>query len=143
MVPAWAVGFVLYETLSSLGFDVVAHSPVDIAATLRSVFLIVIFGPIIETLILTWTVTVAMSANVSRRKIALVSGLVWGVLHGFYGILAFIPTAWGFFVFTSANLAWRSTSLKSSMYAAWFPHAVNNAVAMAIIFWMAQTLPSK
>lgn len=80
MIPAWVANFGFNEILSSLGFDIVAHSPADPAATLGSLFFVVVFAPIIETLILTWTVTVAISASVSRRKIALISGLVfWGV----------------------------------------------------------------
>lgn len=94
---------------------------------------LVAFAPIVETLLLSallWTLSRFIA---SPLRIAAVSALVWGGLHGAVAPMWFFGTVWAFFVFSYAYLAWRPRSYAHAFAAAALPHALQNGAAYALL----------
>ena len=108
----------------------------DVSFGLAAFFGLVIFSPITETALLLMLLGFLRRKNVSLGAIALIGGLTWGGLHALLYPMWFCGTVWGFFVFSSAALAWRGVSLARSFWAAAIPHAMVNTVVFAsVIPW--------
>ncbi len=115
------------------GINAQALMPPDQAATASEVFGAVVFAPIVETFLLAGAVKLLSVCTTRAAYIATWSAIGWGLLHSLFGALWFFGTAWSFFVFTCAYLAWRKVSFGHAFAAAAFPHALINATAMALV----------
>jgi hypothetical protein len=93
----------------------------------------VIFAPIVETFVLIGGIKLLEIISSRPVVLAMLSALVWGLLHGSFATLWFFGTVWSFFVFSSAYLAWRSRSFKAGFIAASMPHALVNLTSMCVI----------
>lgn len=134
VMPALVVSALLYLAMYAFNVDPSSQGPKDLQATAIDVFGTVIFAPVVETLVLAWTVTLARRANISMTRISIASAIAWGLLHGLQSWVKFFPTAWGFFVFTTAYQVWREVSFKRAFFAALLPHALANSFVMAAVF---------
>jgi hypothetical protein len=106
---------------------------------------LVVFAPIVETLLLStllstllsallWALLWALSRVIaSPVRIAAVSSLLWGGLHGAVAPMWFFGTVWAFFVFSYAYLAWRPRSYGHAFIAAALPHAMQNGAAFGLL----------
>ena len=93
----------------------------------------VLLAPLAETWLLgvmLWPIRV-----VARKPFhaALIAALVWGALHGLLAWIRFFGSAWSFFVFSCAYLAWRRRSYRHAFIAAAVPHALLNATVMIFV----------
>jgi|GEM_PF-608526 len=95
----------------------------------------VIFAPIVETLVLIGGIKILGCISSRPVVVAMMSALVWGILHGIFGALWFFGAVWSFFVFSCAYLAWRDRSFKAGFIAASVPHALVNLTAMSILLF--------
>lgn len=94
---------------------------------------LVAFAPIVETLLLSALLWALSRVIASPVRIAAVSALVWGGLHGSVAPMWFFGTVWAFFVFSYAYLAWRPRSYGHAFVAAALPHALQNGVAFGLL----------
>lgn len=94
----------------------------------------VIVAPIAETLMM--AISLPLIHFYMRRIVvsALVSGLLWGLLHALITPLAFVGPAWAFFVLSASYLAWRDVSFKKAFAVAFIPHAFNNALILSALY---------
>ena len=140
-LEAWPIALipsVLLIVLATGLFALAGVSLESIAPPAREVSIlnflgVVIFAPIVETLVLIGGIKIL--GNISRRPVvvAMMSALVWGLLHGSFGALWFFGTVWSFFVFSCAYLAWRCQSFKAGFIAASVPHALVNLTSICVI----------
>jgi hypothetical protein len=113
-----------------LGYDSSKLMGRDYSANLADFVLLVIGAPVLETLLLAFLMGIL--SRMFKRDIVIVtlSAVIWGALHGISGPLLFLPTAWAFFVFSSAFLVWKRKSIRAGLIAAAIPHALLNSMAM-------------
>ncbi|WP_152682780.1 hypothetical protein [Caenimonas sp. SL110] len=102
------------------------------ASSLQSI----VFVPFVETLLLCIWVELLRLGSSSKLFIAVTAGVIAGLLHSIASPTWGFTAAWGFFVFASAYLAWRPSSLPIAFTAALVPHALNNATGLALIFFL-------
>jgi len=97
------------------------------------VFGSVIFSPIVETFLLAGLLKVLSKASSRSAFIAAYAAIIWGGLHGLFGILWFFGTVWSFFVFSCSFISWRKLSFKQAFIAAAAPHALVNFIVVLVI----------
>jgi len=131
------LGSAVLLTTASAIFGMPAETEVpDVSFGLGAFLGMVVFSPIIETVLLLLLLSFLRRNNVSLGATALIGALTWGGLHALLYPMWFFGTVWGFFVFSSAALAWRGVSFARSFWAAAVPHAmVNTAVFATVIPW--------
>jgi hypothetical protein len=98
--------------------------PIPAAATIF--FLLVIFCPVVETLLM--ALGIAVMGLFTRKKVmlAMLSAVVWGLLHSLASPGWGLIVCWPFFVFSCAFLAWRPKSWLKALWAAACIHALQN-----------------
>jgi hypothetical protein len=87
----------------------------------------VVFAPAVETLIMGWIAELLRNLRLSIMTVSLVSGVLWGVLHGFFEPANIVPSGYGFFVYTWVYL--RCSEYKGSRFAfttVTLSHALHN-----------------
>lgn len=97
-----------------------------------SVFGSVFFAPIVETFLLAGLLKILSKVSSHPVFIAAYAAIIWGGLHGLFGILWFFGTVWSFFVFSCSFIAWRKSSFKHAFIAAAIPHALVNLIAVLV-----------
>lgn len=93
---------------------------------------IVVFAPITETYLLIFTLFILRNWHFKTEglKLAMIAGILWGLLHGLQSWPKFFGPAWSFFIYSTAYETWRLTSFKKAYAAAAIPHALNNLFVM-------------
>ena len=117
--------------LAGVSFESVAPPAREVSVS--SFLGVVIFAPIVETLILIGGIKVLGSISSCPVVVAMMSALVWGLLHGSFGALWFFGSVWSFFVLSCAYLAWRDQSFIAGFIAASVPHVLVNLTAMSML----------
>lgn len=130
LLPSAAFFLLARAVASALGLDVAALSPPQRETTLDQFFGAVVFAPVVETLLLMLLLRGLVIVMRRPVRVAAVSAVVWGVLHGLQGPLWFFGTAWSFYIFSASYQAWRPVSRRHAFAAAAVPHAAINLVAM-------------
>lgn len=126
--------FVLASGLLALaGVSLESVAPPAREVSVSTFLGVVIFAPIVETLVLIGGIKILGSISSRHAAVAMMSALAWGFFHGIFGALWFFGTVWSFFVFSCAYLAWRSQSFKAGFIAASVPHALINLTAMCML----------
>ena len=134
VVPAVLLSILAILLADAVGVDVAAYSGPAREATLGSFFSMVVFAPIVETLILSWLLKVLLSTSLSSVASAVVAAGLWGLLHGIFTPFWFFGAAWGFFVFSCGYIAWRHVSYGQGFLAASVPHALANSMILLFIW---------
>jgi hypothetical protein len=116
-----AVGLVML-----LGIPVESVTPSGIDISGRTIISAVVIGPVIETAVLCLVLTVLSRYLKGSILVASISAVIWGFMHGLFGVLWFFGTVWSFFVFPCAFLAWRRQSIRAAFIAAAVPRALVN-----------------
>ena len=129
--------------LNLFGVNVEAFLPHGLEPTLSGLFGTVVFAPVVETLFLSWTLSVFMSLGKGRTFAAVSAAVLWGLIHALGGLLWFFGTVWSFFVFSAAYLTWRPTSFKHAFFASAITHAAVNLIAMIWVISASNSLPLK
>ena len=106
MVGSTALFATALAAVAATGADLEALMPPARVASVSELFGTVVFAPVVETLLLAGMVRLLSTCSMRPARIATSSAIRWGVFHGVFGALWFFGTAWSFFVFTCAYLAW-------------------------------------
>lgn len=132
-LPSLALVGAAYGLVLGLGVDPAFFAPPALQPTLEQFFGMVIFAPLVETLLLGGLLWLLARLSSRPLFIAAASGLLWGGLHGSMGLLWFFGTFWGFYVLSCAYLAWRPLGFGRAFAAAALPHALVNLTVFAAI----------
>ncbi len=96
-----------------------------------SVLLVVVIAPWVETWIMVPVLWMLQKFTLSRLRLCILSGLIFGILHlssvswGFFG-------AWAFFVLTACFLAWRQVSRERAIIMTSLVHMGVNTTSAVI-----------
>lgn len=134
IVPSVLLSIFARFLANAFGMDVAAHSAPEREATIAGFWGMVVFSPIIETLILSWLIKSLMVTSLTSVALAVVAAVLWGLLHGVFGAFWFFGTAWSFFVFSCGFIAWRHVSYWQGFLAASVPHALVNLMVLVFIW---------
>jgi len=93
---------------------------------------IVIFAPVIETLILSLLIKLVSMFFANKIIICFISAAVFTSLHGMNGINTIVGPFILFFSFSHSFILWRKHSYKYAYIAACMPHVLNNLLAFLI-----------
>jgi hypothetical protein len=99
-------------------------------------FLVVVFSPVLETLLLVFFIYIFSKVTNRNLVIAWLSALLWACMHGAVAGAWFFGVVWNFFIFSCAYLAWRRHSFAKGYFAAALIHALINLSAVLFIFGM-------
>ena len=94
--------------------------------------LIVIIAPLIETLILAGFFLL-IPRRLGLIKRAIISAIIWGILHALSAPVWFFGVVFSFFVYSCSYLVWRQKSFARGFVAAAVPHAVVNFLCCMIL----------
>jgi len=133
IVPSLALSVFAYATLRALGVGVAHLKGPEVHATVLDAFGLVVFSPIIETLLLAGGLHILSYFSNRRTPVAAASAIAWGCLHALVGAIWFFGTVWSFFIFSCAYLAWRERGFAQAYTAAAVPHLlINFSVFVAV-----------
>lgn len=139
---AWLVAELLSESSLGVvrglcrifGIDTASFDSPEPQATLEQLLSAVIRAPLSETLVLAGLLWLLCKASSRPLFVATASGLLWGCLHGAFGLLWFVGVFWCFYVYSCSYLAWRPCGYWRAFCAAAVPHALGNLGVMAQVF---------
>jgi membrane protease YdiL (CAAX protease family) len=95
-----------------------------------------IAAPLLESLLIAMGASLARDYAWPTARTVVVSGVVFGLLHGANGLLAIVPAALVFMVLTAAYIRWRPRSVLLALLAAAVPHLIVNAGVVATKAWL-------
>ena len=96
-------------------------------------FYLVVLGPILETLMMVPVLWLLRRMFSSRLTAAILSAALWAVLHAMQSPAQGVSALWGFFVLSSAFLAWRQRSLLAAFWVTCSLHALNNLTVWTLL----------
>lgn len=106
--------------------------PPALEPSIGTLLAVVGFAPVVESFGVAMLAALLFRVSGRHGLACAIAGVLWGLLHGTEGSLWFFGTAWSFVVFTHLYLNWRVRSFWHGYAAAWAPHAIINAIAMAL-----------
>ena len=115
------------------GGDVTSHSAPALVITLGNFLGVVVFAPVVETVLLSGLLKRLLSTPLRPTWCALVSAVLWGGIHGVLAGPWFFGTVWSFFVFSCGYISWRRESYGKGLLAALVPHAMLNSVVILVV----------
>ena len=96
------------------------------------VFLMVLFAPAVETLIMVPPLLI-LNRLLGATPAVVLSATGWGVAHSLQAPIWGFVIWWPFFVFSTVILAWRSKSLVAGMLIVMAIHGLQNAVPALLL----------
>ena len=69
----------------------------------------------------------------SRLTVAILSAVLWAVLHAMQSPAQGVSALWGFFVLSAAFLGWRQRSLLAAFWVTCSLHALNNFTVWTLL----------
>jgi hypothetical protein len=105
-----------------------------------TVFLLSVFTPIVETLILAGTTSVLLRLMKPKFAIAL-SSFGWALAHSYQAPIWGLVIWWPFVIFTTLYVVWKQRSLAWGLFMAFAVHALQNLLT-AIAIGFPDLLPS-
>jgi uncharacterized protein YeaO (DUF488 family) len=96
-------------------------------------FFLVVLGPILETLMMVPVLWLLRRMFSSRLTAAILSAVLWAVLHAMQSPAQGVSALWGFFVLSSAFLGWRQRSLLAAFWVTCALHALNNLTVWTLL----------
>jgi hypothetical protein len=98
------------------------------------VFLVVIFSPWVETLLM-WPVLALLRRFIPKPAlVALASALFWGAVHGMFAVGWGLSVIWVFFVFSTCFLEWEKKSLGKAIFVTGCLHMLHNLTPIIFLF---------
>jgi len=116
-----------------LGVDPTPFAAPDREASIKEFFGMVVFAPLVETVLLGGLLWLLSLMSNRPLFVAVAASVLWGALHGAFGLLWFFGTFWSFYIFSCSYLAWRPQAWWKAFTAAALPHALINATAFALL----------
>jgi len=135
VVPTVIGVLLVVGTLHLAGIDwrMLARAPTKVSAS--SALLIVLLAPLFETFLLAVGIHVLQWLSKRKGFVVAVSAILWGIMHALGGVLAFVGTAWSFFVMSCGYLTWHERDPAKGFLAAAVPHLLNNALAFGALVY--------
>jgi len=96
-------------------------------------FALVVFAPVVETLIMVPPLLL-LNRLFGPTAAAILSAVGWAIAHSLQATLWGLIIWWPFFVFSSILLIWRRKSLATGMALVMAIHAMQNAVPALLLF---------
>jgi len=128
-----SIAILTIATLLSKLIGLTPRFPSHPAMSASWAFVMVIATPVLETVVLAALLWILARFVRARRRLAGASAILWGLLHATAAPIWFFGTAWSFFVFSSAYIAWRERSRTHAFVAAAVPHGLVNLAAVAMM----------
>ena len=135
ILKAWLLAFLPSIALAALVTWLAPNPPApDLGGPgLRMAVAVVIFAPVVETLLMTPPVLI-LNRYFGPTAAILGSAVLWGVLHHLAAALWGLIIWWPFLVFSAVLLAWREKGLTQAMLMVMAVHAMQNlAPALALL----------
>jgi hypothetical protein len=132
VLPSILLVVVVAGLAALAGIDV--GRPPEVRLGAGGLVAVVVLAPLLETLLLAALLELLGMVLRSWARIAAVSAVAWGLLHGLVAPLWFFGTVWSFFVFGAAYIAWRPRSIRRAFVAAALPHAFINLAVFTVIY---------
>jgi len=102
------------------------------------VFLMVVFAPVTETLIMAGVLAILLRI-VPPTVAVVISAIGWGVAHSMAAPAWGLVIWWPFFVFSTLFVAWRRRSLAAAILVPASAHALQNLLPALLLFYGAGT----
>ena len=93
-----------------------------------TIFLIVIVSPWIETLLVWLGLNLIQRFTKSTTRMAVVSAVIWAILHSLMAPVWGLCIAWSFYVFSVSFLEWRKVSKWKAISVTAAIHMLQNAI---------------
>ena len=119
---------IVFGVAALMGISLEAYLPDIKIDSIFMLIIVVIVAPLIETLILA-VFFMLIPRRLGLVKRAIISAILWGILHALSAPLWFIGVIFSFFVFSCGYLVWRQKSFACAFVAALLPHVFVNFVA--------------
>jgi len=132
LLPSVALLASAYGVLVLCGGDASTLLPAESTTRFVDAFGTAVIAPVVETFFLAAGLKILSGFISDKALAALTSAIVWGAFHALFGLLWFFGTAWSFFVFSCAYLAWRGASFRKAYIAAALPHALVNLSVLSL-----------
>lgn len=126
IVPALSIAlcmFLIVFELLNIPFPTetsINDSPMEL------IILLGIVTPFVETVIMCIFISVLSKFSHNKQHIAIMSAIIWAVLHSIKIITWGFVVAWSFYVFSLAYLTWREQSPRKGFFIAFMLHALQN-----------------
>jgi hypothetical protein len=89
---------------------------------------VVVIGPAVETLFMSLILWFLSLFVKGRIFLAILSAVIWALLHSLDTPVWGLGVIWPFFVFSCAYLAWRDVSWRDAFVVTWGIHAFQNVI---------------
>lgn len=109
---------------------------IDKVDLVAEVYTVVLFGPFFETLMMVVIFWIIGWFTKNLLATALISALVWALLHGISFPIQGIINFFSFFVYSIAYLIWRPLSFWRAFGITSAIHMINNAVIVLLVFFL-------
>jgi hypothetical protein len=132
----WLTAFPVSILLAALGaalFPGAARPEFHVNGGL-ALFALVIFSPVVETLIM-GAILLILVRLLSETAAIVVSAVGWGIAHSLMAPAWGIAIWWPFLVFSTLFVTWRARSLKLAFAIPMCVHALQNLIPAALIAW--------
>lgn len=121
--------------LGALGFVSEDNAPQFAGPPLLLFLGIVLFSPMVETLLMSAIFGILSLFTRSPLTLALVSVVIWTALHSLAAPIWGLVIAWPFFVFSCAYLAWRRISWTRAVGVTCGIHSLHNLIPALAVLW--------
>lgn len=95
----------------------------------------VIISPIIETFLLALLIKIVSFFIKKNIYIATLSAVIWGAVHGLFGLVWFFGPAWGFFILSCGYLGWEKKGFWRAFSICLVPHIFNNIIGSLVVYF--------
>jgi hypothetical protein len=128
---AWSHMFIyLY-----LVFKAEENGQIDATATTQlDILLIVLFSPVVESMLLGMQIKSLKNCQLSSRHCALICALTWGLIHGIFDPFWAVTSSFSFFVMAQLFLKHATESRASAYLAILLTHILINSIAVLFYF---------
>ncbi|WP_296047687.1 CPBP family glutamic-type intramembrane protease [uncultured Alteromonas sp.] len=126
-IPALVISFLIFT------FFPEAEPPPLPESAITLFFNVVIFAPLIETLLLWLGISIIKRFTSSTWSIALVSAFIWGVFHSLGALGHGFTIFWSFVVFSFAFVVWYEKSRNLALGMCMAIHAGQNFIAFLLM----------
>ncbi len=130
----WLTAFPISILFAYMGSLVLpsAQQPEFHANGLLAIFALVIFSPVVETLIM-GTILLLLVRFVPAGVAVLISAIGWGIAHSTAAPIWGLVIWWPFLVFSTLFVTWRERSLKLAFAIPMCVHALQNLIPALMI----------
>jgi hypothetical protein len=124
--------------VSGISDENVAHpiTKLHYGGPIQDLLAIVVVGPIIETLVLSFGIFLLSRFVKTKAVIAILSAILWAALHSLASPSWGLVVLWPFFVFSCGYIAWRQKSWFKAVWVTSCIHALQNLLPALVLISM-------